>query len=260
TPTAGEAATIDVGASKFTDAAGNGNTAASQFSWRYAPPNTAPVANAGSAQTVDEGTLVTLNGSGSDDDNDPLTYAWTGPQGVTLSDASSASLTFTAPQVDGVSAGSLPNITGLVGHYTAASFNDTDNEWNDLSGSDNHAAEVRGDITSGAAQSPSNGASKVFDYVEGTPSDGIQFPTAILPSTYTLFHVARYSGDTKKRIFDGINNNWLSGFWNNYTGVGYHGGTGLNADSDSHHEDNWVISSDQTALYRSNGAVRDSLG
>ena len=92
-----------------------------------------PVADAGSAQTVDEGTTVTLDGSNSSDaDGDTLTYAWTGPQGVTLSDASLASPTFTAPQVDGVSAGSLPNITGLVGHYTAASFNDTDNEWNDL--------------------------------------------------------------------------------------------------------------------------------
>ncbi|MDP7529858.1 MAG: Ig-like domain-containing protein, partial [Candidatus Marinimicrobia bacterium] len=40
TPTADGAATIDVAASTFTDAAGNNNTAASQFNWTY--DNTAP--------------------------------------------------------------------------------------------------------------------------------------------------------------------------------------------------------------------------
>ena len=62
--------------------------------------NTAPVANAGPDQTVDEGTLVTLNGSASSDaDSDPLTYEWTAPEGITLSDNTLAQPTFTAPTV-----------------------------------------------------------------------------------------------------------------------------------------------------------------
>ena len=64
--------------------------------------NAAPVANAGVAQNVIAGTVVTLNGSASTDaNNDPLTYAWaltSKPAGsaATLAGASSAAPTFTA--------------------------------------------------------------------------------------------------------------------------------------------------------------------
>ena len=62
--------------------------------------NKAPVADAGSAQSANEGATVTLDGSGSSDaDSDSLTYTWTAPSGVTLSDANAASPTFTAPEV-----------------------------------------------------------------------------------------------------------------------------------------------------------------
>ncbi|MDB4341702.1 PKD domain-containing protein, partial [bacterium] len=64
------------------------------------PANTVPVANAGQAQTVDEGTTVTLDGSASfDADNDTLTYAWAAPSGVALSDTNGIDPTFTAPTV-----------------------------------------------------------------------------------------------------------------------------------------------------------------
>ena len=62
--------------------------------------NTPPVADAGADQSVDEGDLVTLDGSASSD-TDPLAYSWTqlsGP-GVTLSDANGAMPSFTAPEV-----------------------------------------------------------------------------------------------------------------------------------------------------------------
>jgi hypothetical protein len=64
--------------------------------------NHPPVASAGPCFTADESTLVTLNGGGSSDpDNDFLTYSWQqicGPT-VTLSGASTATPTFTAPNV-----------------------------------------------------------------------------------------------------------------------------------------------------------------
>jgi len=66
------------------------------------PSNTLPVANAGQAQTVNEGTTVTLDGSGSSDtDSDNLTYAWTAPSGsgITLSDVAVVGPTFVAPTV-----------------------------------------------------------------------------------------------------------------------------------------------------------------
>jgi len=63
-------------------------------------PPPPPVANAGAAQTVANGTLVTLVGSGSSDPSGmPITFAWTQTAGtvVTLSSAATANPTFTAP-------------------------------------------------------------------------------------------------------------------------------------------------------------------
>ena len=66
------------------------------------PPNTAPVARAGADTSVGEGNRATLDGSGSrDDDGDSLTYAWTQTSGttVTLSGATAAKPSFTAPEL-----------------------------------------------------------------------------------------------------------------------------------------------------------------
>ena len=64
--------------------------------------NHRPSANAGPDRTKDEGSLVTLNGTGSNDpDGDALNYAWTQISGplVALSDANTANPSFTAPAV-----------------------------------------------------------------------------------------------------------------------------------------------------------------
>jgi len=71
------------------------------FTSVQAQVNHQPIADAGPDQTVNEGSTVQLDGSGSvDPDGDPITYSWTQIAGtpVTLSDATSAKLTFTAPQ------------------------------------------------------------------------------------------------------------------------------------------------------------------
>ncbi|MEE3361532.1 MAG: Ig-like domain-containing protein [Pseudomonadota bacterium] len=61
--------------------------------------NNAPTANAGTDQTVASGATVTLAGSGTDPDSDPLTYSWSQTAGTTvsLSSTSAAGPTFTAP-------------------------------------------------------------------------------------------------------------------------------------------------------------------
>ena len=63
--------------------------------------NRPPLADAGADQTMDEGEIVIVNGSGSDPDGDLLSYRWeqlAGPT-VALSGESSAQESFDAPQV-----------------------------------------------------------------------------------------------------------------------------------------------------------------
>ncbi len=65
------------------------------------PTNIAPTANAGTAQSVDEFSTVTLSGGGTDPDGDVVTYAWdqTAGTSVTINNAGMASTTFDAPDV-----------------------------------------------------------------------------------------------------------------------------------------------------------------
>jgi hypothetical protein len=66
------------------------------------PVNEVPEADAGSDQTVPENSSARLAGSGSDADDDALTYAWTQTEGpaVTLSSTTGQYPTFDVPEVD----------------------------------------------------------------------------------------------------------------------------------------------------------------
>jgi len=65
-----------------------------------------PIANAGGNKTVDEHSAVTLNGSGSDPNNDPIHFTWTQVDGpsVALTGANTATPSFTAPFVNAAGA------------------------------------------------------------------------------------------------------------------------------------------------------------
>jgi len=70
------------------------------FHQSWPADNQSPVAHAGSGQTVNESTLVTLDGSASfDPDGDALTFHWTSPAGIILSSATAVRPVFVAPEV-----------------------------------------------------------------------------------------------------------------------------------------------------------------
>lgn len=115
---------------------------------------------------------------------------------------------------------------------------------------------------------PVRGATQ-FPFLWGGTGDGLTFPTAVMTTTsnHTLFHVARHynptGAPTRARIFNGATLNWLSGFWSGRSGVAYHGappnGGWLTPQPDLH-GDQWVLSTDQRNMYRSNGTNRTSSG
>src|SRR6188508_2900374 len=84
-------------------ACGGGGGSSSSSSSSGGNANTAPIANAGSNQTVTSGVTVTLNGTASSDpDGTVASYAWTQTAGaptVTLSSGATSQPTFPAPTV-----------------------------------------------------------------------------------------------------------------------------------------------------------------
>jgi hypothetical protein len=140
-----------------------------------------------------------------------------------------------------------PVMNGLFAHYSANSYNSEAKVWNDLSGLGNHVTEIGGVIT---VARPTGSAA----YIQGDTSAWMQFPTTVLPSTYTLFHVARYNGLMKKRIFQGLSTNWLSGFWSGIAGVAFHGC--FITPIEDYPGTDWIVASDRTNSFRSNGVER----
>ena len=137
---------------------------------------------------------------------------------------------------------------GLVGLYEVDSFDGV--SWKDKSGLGNHATVVS--TVTKVTLPIGNGSSKSFVTLSGGPGTGIIFPTKILPPTYTLFTVARYSGTRNGRIFDGIGNNWLSGFWNGQTKVAYHTDPWITNPWNGF-TSNWILTSDTNDGYWGNG-------
>ena len=144
------------------------------------------------------------------------------------------------PPVEGAFPGEL---SGLSGRYTADTFNDSNNSWADMSPMGNHILDVKGDLK------------RSEDYVHGSKTVGLKFPIEIFgpDNAYTMFYVARYDGPTKKRIFDGVDNNWLSGFWGGKTGVAHHKAWLTQAATSVHGPHPWVIATDAPNKFRTFG-------
>ena len=89
-----------------------------------------------------------------------------------------------------------------------------------------------------------------FSILSGTTSDSIRLPLGNYYyggsgyQDFTFFFVARYSGTTTGRIFNDLENNWLTGFWGGRVGISSLGAGG------------WVgnLGATQTALLENNSS------
>ena len=105
---------------------------------------------------------------------------------------------------------------------------------------------------------------KQFKVIHGTRNTNIQFLCNSGLTSYTLFHVARYTGlGERQRIFANDAScdwgNFLSGFHGGHSGVCFHEGWITDPYTDYHGND-WVVSSDSYGTYHSNGISRNDNG
>ena len=143
--------------------------------------------------------------------------------------------------------------------FKASDYNAATKVWIDSSGNGRSTSTIAGN-PSVVTASLGNGNTKTFSVVSGTPSESISFNNPQFnSSSYTLFTVARYSGATKARIFDGSGTNWLHGFWNGLSGVAHHN-SWVTQYASSVHGMNWVLGTSYAYNYRSNGTSRGSSG
>ncbi len=75
--------------------------------------NQLPMASVTGDVTVNQGTVVTLDGTASSDpEGDTLTFEWEAPNGIDLSSSTSATVTFTAPEVEQVTTFTFTLVVG----------------------------------------------------------------------------------------------------------------------------------------------------
>ena len=128
--------------------------------------------------------------------------------------------------------------------------------WTDLSGAGNHVTDIGGTTNISVARPVGAPA-----YIYGAPTAWMNFPAGILPSAeYTLFYVARYNGAVRRRIFQGVDTNWNTGFWNGRAGMAHHGSCEWITSIDDKHDIDWVLGTDRSNSFRSNGKERASAG
>lgn len=145
----------------------------------------------------------------------------------------------------------IPVVSGLVAKYTGESWDG--NKLVDETGSSNDTTANKGTITTNTSSNNN------LKYIYGGTGVGLQFPTSILPSTYTILFLTRYNGTNRNRIMDGITNNWLSGHWGNLSSSAYHEGW-VHQPAIDYYNNTWVLSTDQINLYRGNRRERGTSG
>jgi uncharacterized repeat protein (TIGR02543 family) len=141
--------------------------------------------------------------------------------------------------------------------YKGSDYDASTKTWRDSSGNGRNTSLVEGTPTVVATTANTNGSTKAIQVLQGVQADKIRFenPTTT-GGNYTLFSLIRYNTtDTTKqgRILNSIDNTWFTGHWNQRAGVAYHENTWTRYDASVTPVTNWVLGTDYTNAYRSNG-------
>ena len=145
------------------------------------------------------------------------------------------------------------SIDGLIGWFDGNSWDNVNNVWLDKSNKSNNIQNSN-DI----AQTVNYGnGSEDCSYIYGDSNSSLLLKQTAWPGVdkpYTFFHVTRYTGNTRGRIWNGNSSDWTSGFMKNSVSY-YHGGF-LNSSDGNPSKDNkyfgndWVLSTDQNKYVR----------
>lgn len=149
------------------------------------------------------------------------------------------------------------DMPGIVAWYDEKSFDDRRGIWYDRLGNTSISANVVGcalvTLAGGNGANTNLGAA-----ISGTPASSITWPTGLISNTYTIFHVTRYSGSNKQRIYSTTGGfDWASGHINGAAGQFKHGSllTGSDGSTD-YYGTNWFVTTDQLNIGRTNGITR----
>jgi hypothetical protein len=133
-------------------------------------------------------------------------------------------------------------------------------KWIDISGNSNDADVTSGTISVDTQTAGANGCKAAFPFIKGDTSASLKLSRERgwpQDDKYTLFHVTRYDGSTRGRIWQGNGNavNWLSGHHGGDAGCIYHGAwTVKKSASQRVQPEHWLLVTDQRGHQRSKRA------
>eukprot|EP01083_Nonionella_stella_P047795 127939_1 len=136
--------------------------------------------------------------------------------------------------------------------YLGSSFDGVSNTWVDISG---NCRNIESLVISNPLITVHQYALNGQTFISAPSITQIMFPEDVLPFEWTFFHVAKYDGGVKDRIFMADYYNFLSGFYRGLSGV-EHQGSWITQSTEDIHGSDWVFSTDQRNMYRSNGVDR----
>ncbi len=140
---------------------------------------------------------------------------------------------------------------GLRLWYDGDSWSPSENRWLDKSGNNNHSQNTTGTVTQATWPGGNGGNNTSWKYIYGNTNAGVRLGYWPGGNDYTFFHLSRYNGGNRQRIWQGTSGNWLSAHWGGGSGRFYHGGW-LSSSGTNYFGDDWFITMDQRSLVRTN--------